>query len=74
MSDTTVPNAPALGAERLSAEAAHTPAPDPIFTEVPARSPHLPGRPADRERAPVEMTIDGRPVAAPAGATILEAC
>lgn len=66
MSDTTVPNAPAPSPTAAAA--------DPIFTEVPARSPHLPGRPADRERAPVEMTIDGRPVTAPAGATILEAC
>jgi predicted molibdopterin-dependent oxidoreductase YjgC len=45
-----------------------------IFTSPPARSPVVPGRPSGRERAPVEMTIDGHPVTVPAGSTILEAC
>jgi len=45
-----------------------------IFTTPPARSPVLPGPPPAREPAQVEMTIDGVPVTAPAGSTILEAC
>jgi predicted molibdopterin-dependent oxidoreductase YjgC len=46
----------------------------PIFTDVPARSPQTPAAPAVRDRAAVEITIDGHPVTVPAGATILEAC
>jgi predicted molibdopterin-dependent oxidoreductase YjgC len=45
-----------------------------IFTTQPARSPTLPGRPADRATRMVEVTIDGLPVEVPEDATILEAC
>jgi predicted molibdopterin-dependent oxidoreductase YjgC len=45
-----------------------------IFTSTPARSPKLPGPPAGRAPATVEMTIDGVPVIVPKNATILEAC
>ena len=46
----------------------------PIFTDVPERSPRIPEAPPARDRGTIEMTIDGRPVTAPAGITILEAC
>jgi predicted molibdopterin-dependent oxidoreductase YjgC len=46
----------------------------PIFTDVPARSPVVPGPPPIREAAPVELTIDGSPVTVPAGTSILAAC
>jgi predicted molibdopterin-dependent oxidoreductase YjgC len=45
-----------------------------IFTTNPARSPVLPGPPPAREPKLVEMTIDGVPVTAPAGSSILDAC
>ncbi len=45
-----------------------------IFTSQPARSPVVPTAPARPEPARVELTIDGRPVTAAAGATILQAC
>ena len=45
-----------------------------IFTDTPARSPHVPEAPPPRDRGTVEMTIDGKPVTVAAGITILEAC
>ena len=45
-----------------------------IFTDVPARSPVVPGPPSVPERPTVALTIDGVAVTAPEGATILEAC
>jgi len=45
-----------------------------VFTDVPARSPAVPAAPVVAEPAVIELTIDGQPVTAPAGTTILEAC
>jgi predicted molibdopterin-dependent oxidoreductase YjgC len=45
-----------------------------VFVDVPARSPHVPSAPPMAEPALLELTIDGRPVTAPAGSTILDAC
>ncbi|MHB8460426.1 MAG: 2Fe-2S iron-sulfur cluster-binding protein [Candidatus Limnocylindrales bacterium] len=42
--------------------------------EPPARPSHPPVPPPAVERPPVELTIDGRAVAVPAGSTILDAC
>jgi predicted molibdopterin-dependent oxidoreductase YjgC len=47
---------------------------DPIFTTPPARPSRVPTAPPRPEPAPVEITIDGRPVTVPEGSTILEAC
>ncbi len=47
---------------------------DRIFFDPPARSPRVPLAPETEPRPPVALTIDGMPVDAPAGATILEAC
>jgi predicted molibdopterin-dependent oxidoreductase YjgC len=59
----------------MSAESPAMPGPaDRIATEAPARSTHVPGPPAAPESPSVELTIDGEPVTAPAGSTILEAC
>ena len=52
----------------MSSEIAH------IFTEPPARSTRIPGPPPVPAAAEVELTIDGRTVSVPAGATILDAC
>ena len=46
----------------------------PVFVDVPARSPGIPAGPVVPEPAVVELTIDGHPVTAPAGSTILDAC
>ncbi len=46
----------------------------PIVTDVPAPSPRIPAAPPAPHRPLLDMTIDGRPVAVPAGSTILEAC
>jgi predicted molibdopterin-dependent oxidoreductase YjgC len=45
-----------------------------IFKNTPARSPVVPGPPPVKAPGTVEMTIDGRPVNAPRGTSILEAC
>ncbi len=45
-----------------------------IFLGQPARSPVLPGPPPRPEPERVRLTIDGRPVTAGAGTTILQAC
>jgi predicted molibdopterin-dependent oxidoreductase YjgC len=45
-----------------------------IFTTNPARSPSVPAPPPEAEARRVDLTIDGTPVTAPAGATILDAC
>ncbi len=45
-----------------------------IFFEPPARSPRVPEPPAVDAPSRVAMTIDGRAVDAPEGATILDAC
>jgi len=45
-----------------------------VFTDTPARSPVVPGAPPARDRAGVELTIDGVGVTVPAGTTILDAC
>ena len=52
----------------MSSEIAH------IFSEPPARSTRIPGPPPVPAPAAVELTIDGRSVIVPAGATILDAC
>ena len=52
----------------MSSEIAH------IFSEPPARSTRIPGPPPVPTPAAVELTIDGRTVSVPAGATILDAC
>jgi predicted molibdopterin-dependent oxidoreductase YjgC len=52
----------------VSSEIAH------IFSEPPARSTRIPGPPPVPAPAAVELTIDGRSVSVPAGATILDAC
>ena len=52
----------------MSSEIAH------IFSEPPARSTRIPGPPPVPAPAAVELTIDGRTVSVPAGATILDAC
>jgi len=52
----------------VSSEIAH------IFSEPPARSTRIPGPPPVPAPAAVELTIDGRSVIVPAGATILDAC
>ena len=52
----------------MSSEIAH------IFSEPPARSTRIPGPPPVPAPAAVELTIDGRSVSVPAGATILDAC
>jgi predicted molibdopterin-dependent oxidoreductase YjgC len=52
----------------VSSEIAH------IFSEPPARSTRIPGPPPVPTPAAVELTIDGRTVSVPAGATILDAC
>ncbi len=45
-----------------------------IFTSTPARSPQVPAAPPAPEPARVELTIDGQPVIARSGDTILTAC
>jgi predicted molibdopterin-dependent oxidoreductase YjgC len=45
-----------------------------IFTSPPARSPRIPAAPPEPEPAVVELTIDGVPVTASRGTTILTAC
>jgi len=45
-----------------------------IFYEPPARPTAIPAAPAAVTPAPVEITVDGRLVAVPAGSTILDAC
>ena len=52
----------------MSSDIAH------IFSEPPARSTRIPGPPPVPAPAAVELTIDGRSVSVPAGATILDAC
>ena len=47
---------------------------DPILFTPPARPTRIPEAPPAPEVAAVELTIDGRPVSAPAGSTILDAC
>ena len=44
-----------------------------IYFEPPARSPRVPEPPPAAQVPPVEIVIDGAPVAVPAGSTILEA-
>ncbi len=44
-----------------------------IYTELPARPSRVPGAPPAPEVATIELSIDGAPVAVPAGSTILEA-
>jgi predicted molibdopterin-dependent oxidoreductase YjgC len=46
----------------------------PILLEPPARPSRIPGAPPEADRAPVEATVDGRPVALEPGSTILDAC
>ena len=46
---------------------------DHIYTDPPARSPHVPVAPPSADIAMVEVTIDGATVAVPAGSTILDA-
>src|SRR6478672_12777317 len=46
---------------------------DHIYTDPPARSPHVPAAPPTADIATVEVTIDGATVAVPAGSTILDA-
>src|SRR6476619_5480875 len=46
---------------------------DHIYTDPPARSPHVPAAPPTADIATVEVTIDGATVAVPAGSTLLEA-
>ena len=46
----------------------------PIFTTPPARATRTPAPPPSPERAEIEVTIDGRPVSARAGSTILDIC
>jgi len=48
--------------------------PEPIWFRLPPPASQLPERPQPAEAAVVSATIDGRPVEAPAGATILDAC
>jgi predicted molibdopterin-dependent oxidoreductase YjgC len=48
--------------------------PEPIWFRLPPPASQLPERPQQAEAAVVSATIDGRPVEAPAGATILDAC
>ena len=45
-----------------------------IFYEPPARSTRIPEPPPAVAPAPVEITLDGRTLAVPAGSTILDAC
>jgi predicted molibdopterin-dependent oxidoreductase YjgC len=45
-----------------------------IPLEAPARSSRIPTAPAAPELPTIEITLDGRPVAMPAGSTILDAC
>jgi predicted molibdopterin-dependent oxidoreductase YjgC len=45
-----------------------------IFYEPPARPTRVPAPPAEVPPPAVEITLDGRPVTAPAGSTILDAC
>jgi predicted molibdopterin-dependent oxidoreductase YjgC len=45
-----------------------------IYTNLPARSPVMPVPPAVPEPTSIEMTIDGSPVTAAAGSSILDAC
>jgi predicted molibdopterin-dependent oxidoreductase YjgC len=45
-----------------------------VFTTPPARASRVPSAPLVEAPPAVELTIDGRVVAAPAGSTILEAC
>jgi predicted molibdopterin-dependent oxidoreductase YjgC len=47
---------------------------DPIQLNPPARSAHIPRGPRPAAPPPVELTIDGQAVSAPAGSTILDAC
>jgi predicted molibdopterin-dependent oxidoreductase YjgC len=47
---------------------------DPIWFRLPPAPSVVPTPPPAREAAPVEVTIDGRAVETPAGATILDAC
>ncbi len=56
------------------AEAPYTGVDTAIFVGTPARSPVVPGPPPAPARPEVELTIDGTPVLAPTGSTILEAC
>jgi predicted molibdopterin-dependent oxidoreductase YjgC len=46
----------------------------PIQLNPPARPSRPPAAPPESPRAELELTIDGRPVRAPAGSTILDAC
>jgi len=48
--------------------------PEPIWFRLPPPASQLPERPQPAEAAVVSATIDGRPVEAPAGATILDEC
>jgi predicted molibdopterin-dependent oxidoreductase YjgC len=45
-----------------------------IYHEPPARPSRIPTAPGAPARPPVEITLDGRTVAVPAGSTILDAC
>jgi predicted molibdopterin-dependent oxidoreductase YjgC len=45
-----------------------------VFTTPPARPSRIPAAPPVEPPRPVELTIDSRPVSAPAESTILEAC
>ncbi len=47
---------------------------DGISFNPPPRSAHPPAAPARPTPAPVEVSIDGRPVSVPTGATLLDAC
>jgi predicted molibdopterin-dependent oxidoreductase YjgC len=47
---------------------------NPMLLNPPARPSQVPGPPPAPERARIELTIDGHPVTAPAGSTILDVC